>query len=200
MVIVIRRATRSQIPEIVSYVMASRAKTFPGQDQAILPDLAQFPETYIENPDGCFLTAHGEDGQIVAAIGYLAYDPRFTQLDLGHERVVEVVRLYVDPSRRRDGLASRLFAELMRHAHEAGIGRLYLHTHPHLPGAIRFWERQGFAILDVQETAGWGSVVHMSRSPSSSPSASLQVDFVPNAAAPKLNGSFAANHQQIRGF
>ncbi|KAK7222511.1 hypothetical protein V2G26_010514 [Clonostachys chloroleuca] len=156
MVIAIRRATRSQIPEIVSYVMASRAKTFPGQDQAILPDLARFQETYIENPDGCFLTAHGEDGQIATSAWWKWCD--------------------------------------------SGIGRLYLHTHPHLPGAIRFWERQGFAILDVQETAGWGSVVHMSRSSSSSPSASLEVDFVPNTGAPQLNGSFAANHQQIQSF
>ncbi|CAG9990982.1 unnamed protein product [Clonostachys byssicola] len=200
MVITIRRATRSQIPEIVSYVMASRAKTFPGQDEAILPDLARFKETYIENPDGCFLTAHDEDGQIVAAIGYLAYEPRFPQLDLGHERVVEVVRLFVDPSWRRAGLASRLFAELTRHAHEAGIGRLYLHTHPHLPGAIRFWQRQGFAILDIQETTGWGTVVHMSRLSEAPLSASLEVDFVQNAGPPKLNGAFAANYQQIQSF
>ncbi|VUC29263.1 unnamed protein product [Clonostachys rosea] len=199
MAVIIRRATRNQIPEIVKFVMASRAKTFPGQGQTTLPDLAHFQETYIEHRDGCFLTAHGEDDQIVAAIGYLAYEPRFAQLDLGHDRVVEVVRLYVDPSWRRAGLASRLFAELMRHAHEAGIGRLYLHTHPHLPGAIQFWERQGFVILDVQETTRWGSVVHMSRL--SDPSSSfLEPHIVPNTGMPKPNNLFGASHQQIQGF
>jgi hypothetical protein len=32
---------------------------------------------------------------------------------------------------------------------------LYLHTHPFLPGAIGFWERQGFAVVDVEDDPVW---------------------------------------------
>lgn len=28
---------------------------------------------------------------------------------------------------------------------------MYLHTHPFLPGAIRFWEKQAFDIIGVDE-------------------------------------------------
>jgi hypothetical protein len=28
---------------------------------------------------------------------------------------------------------------------------MYLHTHPFLPGAIRFWEKQGFGIICIDE-------------------------------------------------
>jgi hypothetical protein len=32
---------------------------------------------------------------------------------------------------------------------------LYLHTHPFLPGALGFWERQGFRIVDVESDPVW---------------------------------------------
>lgn len=28
---------------------------------------------------------------------------------------------------------------------------MYLHTHPFLPGAIRFWQKQGFDVVCVDE-------------------------------------------------
>ena len=37
---------------------------------------------------------------------------------------------------------------------------LYQHTHPFLPGAIRFWEKQGFSLTDVETDPVWNTT-HM---------------------------------------
>jgi len=122
-------------------------------------ELATFQQIYLEHPDGAFLTAR-IDGVLVATIGYVPYDHRFPQLQLGQKRVVEVVRLYVDPALRRTGLASRLFADLEMTARQKGIEQLYLHTHPFLPGAINFWGKRGFSTLHLDQDPVWRTV-HM---------------------------------------
>lgn len=65
--------------------------------------------------------------------------------------VVEVLRLFVLPEYRRHGLAATLFEALRDHAVASGVHFMYLHTHPFLPGAIRFWEKQDFDIISVDE-------------------------------------------------
>ncbi|MDF2491224.1 MAG: GCN5-related N-acetyltransferase, partial [Pseudomonas sp.] len=73
---------------------------------------------------------------------------------------VEIVRLFVAPAFRRSGLAARLCSELREHAISQGVEMLYLHTHPFLPGAVRFWERQGFEVVDVEADPVW-QTTHM---------------------------------------
>lgn len=142
------------IAEVVAFVDAARRELFPMLADAPLPnDLARFAETYLEGA-GHFLVAR-DGGQLVAAIGYLPYDHRFSQLDYQGLRVVEVVRLFVLPEYRRHGLARTLFAALREQARQAGVECLYLHTHPFLPGAIAFWERQGFTVVDVEDDPVW---------------------------------------------
>ncbi|KAJ4258157.1 hypothetical protein NW762_008298 [Fusarium torreyae] len=162
----IQPATSDQIPTIVDFVAKARANMFPFLDQAsndqlALKELASFQKSYLEDPQGAFLTARS-NGRLIATIGYLAYDDRFSHIDLGPSRVVEVVRLYVDPEWRRVGLASRLFAALEVSARQAGINHLYLHTHPFLPNAIGFWKRQGFSVITVDDDPVW-QTTHMSR-------------------------------------
>lgn len=150
---------RDAIAEVLAFVDSARRALFPMLANAPLPrDLAQFAETYLDG-EGCFLEAR-DDGRLVAVIGYLPYDHRFAQLDYRAEQVVEVVRLFVLPAYRRHGLAAALFSALRARAVQAGIGCLYLHTHPFLPGAIAFWERQGFAVVDVEQDPVW-QTTHM---------------------------------------
>lgn len=66
-------------------------------------------------------------------------------------KIVEVLRLFVLPEYRRHGLAASLFKALKDHAMASGVHFMYLHTHPFLPGAVRFWEKQGFHIVRVDE-------------------------------------------------
>ncbi len=139
----------------VEFVMAARAAIFPMLADAPMPaDLADFAGSYLAPAGGCFLIAR-EGERIVAAIGYLPYDHRFPQLDYRGRRVVEVVRLFVEPAYRRGGLARRLFEALKALALAQGVEVLYLHTHPFLSGAIEFWQRQGFAIVDVEAEPVW---------------------------------------------
>jgi GNAT superfamily N-acetyltransferase len=143
------------IPRVVDFVMRARAQIFPMLDAAVVPDdLVRFAQVYSEAAGGRFLIAR-RGGECVAAIGYLPYDGRFPQLDYGQRRVVEIVRLFVVPEFRRSGLATTIYLALKAYAVRQGVEVLYLHTHPFLPGAIGFWERQGFHIVEVESDPVW---------------------------------------------
>ncbi|WP_122555754.1 GNAT family N-acetyltransferase [Pseudomonas viridiflava] len=160
MTLTIQEVTRAEIPETIEFAMRARAEVFPMLDASALPaDLAAFEQVYLSGERGKFLIAR-HDGKIIAAVGYLPFDHRFPQLDYTGRDTVEIVRLYVMPQFRGDGLASRLCEALWAHAEAGGIEVLYLHTHPFLPGAIRFWEKQGFAVTDVETDPVWNTT-HM---------------------------------------
>lgn len=161
---VISHATPDEIPTILDFIQAARKSMFPmlnasSHRQPVSQELETFQHVYLEHPDGAFLVAR-VGGVLVATIGYVPYDYRFPELQLGKGRTVEVVRLYVDPDFRRTGLASRLYAALSRTAWETGIEQLYLHTHPFLPGAVTFWERNGFSIIQEDQDPVWRTI-HM---------------------------------------
>lgn len=134
--------------------MRARAEMFPMLDAGYLPaDLAHFESVYLGG-EGRFLVAW-DQGEIVATIGYLPYDHRFVQLDYQGRNVVEVVRLFVLPDYRRSGLAAALYRALIALAQKAQVEVMYLHTHPFLPGAIDFWRRQEFKVIDVEADPVW---------------------------------------------
>ena len=156
----ITRATGEDGDEAIGFVMAARAEMFPMLDSRVLPaDLQRFAQVYVQGQAGAFWLARCA-GQIVAAVGYLPYDHRFAQFDYRGVHTVEIVRLFVAPAFRRSGLAARLCSELREHAISQGVEVLYLHTHPFLPGAIRFWEKQGFTVTAVEDDPLW-QTTHM---------------------------------------
>lgn len=162
MTLSICEVTRAEIPETIAFVMRARAEIFPMLDATVVPaDLAAFEQVYLNGDRGKFLIAR-HDREIVAAVGYLPFDHRFAQLDYIGRDTVEIVRLYVMPAFRGGGLASRLCEALWAHADASAIDVLYLHTHPFLSGAIRFWEKQGFAVTDVEPDPVW-KTTHMER-------------------------------------
>lgn len=148
-------AQRHEIEELVNFVMQARARMFPMLDPAVMPvDLLGFDNTYLTGAGGCFLMARHGDA-LVGVIGFVPYDGRFSQLDYGTQKVVEVVRLFISPDSRRLGVARQLFEALKTVAVERAVDVLYLHTHPFLAGAIEFWERQGFVIVDTEADPIW---------------------------------------------
>lgn len=157
----IQAVTAADIPEVLRFVLQARDEIFPKLKATGLPDdLAQFEAIYLQG-DGQFLIARAE-GRIVAAVGYLPYDGRFAQLNYQGCKTVEVVRLYVLPAFRRFGLAGELYRSLEALARADGVEMVYLHTHPFLPGAIDFWIRQGFEVVDVEADPVW-QTTHMHR-------------------------------------
>ena len=156
---VIQAVSDADIPEVLNFVLKARAELFPKLSATGMPDdLARFAEVYLRGA-GRFLIARHE-GQIVASIGYLAYDRRFPHLLYPDVKVMEIVRLFVLPSQRRSGLAGALYRSLKELALADGVEVIYLHTHPFLPGAIAFWQRQGFGIIDVDADPVW-QTTHM---------------------------------------
>jgi GNAT superfamily N-acetyltransferase len=138
--------------EYITFINDARSQMFPGRSLA--PDNAS-----LLGHGTCFLEAR--DGkQLIAAIGFVPYNHRFPQFKYHDVRTVEVVRLYVEPRYRRSGLATALFKELCERAKEQDLGRLYMHTHPFLPGAIGFWQKHGFEIVEQEEDPVW-QTTHM---------------------------------------
>lgn len=137
-----------QVEEILPYVIEFRRDLFPTLDPTIVPkDLLNFMSNYIESQAGIFLQARDENNKIIGVIGMMPFDYRFPHLSVGKEKTVEVARLFVEPAYRRFGLGTQLFQELEKQAHQKNIHRLYLHTHPSLPGAYEFWLKQGFDLM-----------------------------------------------------
>ena len=156
---VIQTVSDADIPEVLDFVLKARAELFPKLSATGIPDdLARFAEVYLRGA-GRFLIARHE-GQIVASIGYHPYDRRFPHLPYPDLKVVEIVRLFVLPSQRRSGLAGALYRSIKDLAVASEVEVIYLHTHPFLPGAIEFWQRQGFKIIDVDADPVW-QTTHM---------------------------------------
>ena len=84
-------------------------------------------------PDGIFLVGYLDD--VPVACGGWRRRP---------DGSVEVKRMYVDASRRGNGLARRLLAELERTAAETGASRVVLNTGYLQVEAIAFYEASGY--------------------------------------------------------
>lgn len=150
------------------------------------PDEATFAQTY-SHPNGRLLIASTPEEPVAGLIAFRKYDGRFSRLPeltflggggigggdsdpaapndhVGKRMggVVEVVRLFVSPSHRNQGIATKLIRALIDLAREDGVGYMYLHTHPFLPGAERLWEKEGWRVLVREEEGVWRSI-HMGR-------------------------------------
>ncbi|NRH44827.1 GNAT family N-acetyltransferase [Pseudomonas sp. MS15a(2019)] len=149
--------------ETLDFLLASYRELFGSRiETAAVPrDLQRFADHYGAGR-GCLLIARGSAGEPIGSIAYRPYDRRFPQLAYPGERVVEVVRLFVAPRQRRQGLARRLFATLLAQARRDAVERLYLHTHPFLPGAEAFWLGQGFQVVERETTLPW-QTIHLDR-------------------------------------
>jgi GNAT superfamily N-acetyltransferase len=128
--------------------------------RSLFPDLSsQSDDETIFSEGCCFLEARNGE-RLIATMGYVPYDHRFPQLKYRWWNTVEVIRLYVLPEYRRQGLATTRFENLCGRAMKDGVKCLYLHTHPMLPGALRFWWKRGFDLVLVEDDPVW-KTTHM---------------------------------------
>lgn len=128
------------------------------------PDHATFKTTY-SHPNGRLLLASAPTTPIAGIIAYRKYDGRFTFPELTFDDttdVVEVVRLFVEPELRGQGIATRLIQALVKQAREDGVRTMYLHTHPFLPGAQYLWQKEGWRVAVREEEEPWFTI-HMKR-------------------------------------
>jgi GNAT superfamily N-acetyltransferase len=159
--VIIESPQPSTLHEVLAFLLEAREITFPQLAGTPTPtDLAAFEQTYFQGQGR--LQVARDHGRLVGVIGYLPYDRRFPALPYPGLKVVEVVRLFVLPAYRRAGVAQQLFSTLQAQAVVDGVQLLYLHTHPFLPGAVRFWQRQRFEVTLVEPDPQW-QTTHMQR-------------------------------------
>ncbi|MDO7435552.1 GNAT family N-acetyltransferase [Acinetobacter nosocomialis] len=145
----------------VEFALYTRHLLFPEIYHGQVPkDLKNFGQYYVNDPLGCFITVKDKN-RIIGTIAYRAYDHRF-DLNLP-TNTVEVVKLFVLPEYRRKGIATQLCNMLFSHAKNRAITTLYLHTHPFLPAAEKFWRLQGFDVIK-REWIETYDTIHMSKS------------------------------------
>ncbi|WP_130802219.1 GNAT family N-acetyltransferase [Acinetobacter ihumii] len=145
MALVIEPLQQIDLQQATEFAIYTRQLLFPEVYQSKLPhDLIHFSQTYLEHLQGaCFVVK--DLNKIIGMVAYRAYNHRF-QLDLP-KNSVEVVKLFIQPEYRRQGLASQLCQALFQHAEQHHIQHFYLHTHPFLPAAEYFWQKQGFHVI-----------------------------------------------------
>jgi len=161
MSISIRRAESQDIQKIVSYVCDFRKHLFPMIDHTEVPrDLKSFQETYLDHPYGMFIMLENEKNDLIGTVGMMAYNHRFKHFDISVHPVSEVVKLYVAPAYRRQGWGQKLYSFLEKEAAFQKVNHLYLHTHPFLPGAEKFWKQQEFVTI-IQDSTPVFETIHM---------------------------------------
>lgn len=161
MSVTIRKATKNDIDEIVKYVLHARSKMYPMLDNKQVPyDLENLGDVYIKSIHSIFLVAF-EEGEIVGTIGLLPYDNRFDDIQFT-EKSAEIVKLFVTPSYRKQGIGTQLVNTVSYYARLMNYVILYLHTHPFLEGAADFWIRNGYQIIDSTEYAEMPTI-HMKK-------------------------------------
>lgn len=143
----IQPVSPNAIDEVVNFINDARNDMF--HNHSLTPDTENLLGT------GSYFLEARDGKHLIAIIGYVPYNHRFPQFNYHDVRTVEVVRLYVLPRYRRCGLAANLFTALYERAMKEGVECFYLHTHPFLPDAIRFWEKRGFEIVQVDEDPVW---------------------------------------------
>lgn len=64
------------------------------------------------------------------------------------ERTAELVKIYLLPSARNQGLGRRLMETCIGFAKKAGYTKIYLESMPELRHAVKLYEKLGFVFLD----------------------------------------------------
>jgi len=160
----IRKVGKAEYNQVVEFVMRLRKEIFPMLNHDQLPlDLLHFDQYYLDTEKSAFFAAFSEDGSVLGTIGVLPYDGRFEKLEHDDSaQTAEIIKCYIDPNYRRLGIGTELVKEATRFSRHVGYRMNYLHTHPFLPGAVPFWEAQGYGIRLVETHSVW-KTIHMDR-------------------------------------
>ncbi|RVP47817.1 GNAT family N-acetyltransferase [Sinorhizobium medicae] len=122
---------------------------------------------------GAFLVVVDEHARVVAAGGLydLQNKPAMAvRLQDRHgdiANICHIVRVYLEPDRRRKGLGGAIVAALERKACDLGYRTSYLHADAETPGTLRFWRRQGyseFGRFSYPSAKGMDTSVHFDKS------------------------------------
>lgn len=158
----IRTAGADKAREVKHFVLSMMSGLYPkGAYHENPPDLALFEEVYVRPGNARFFIAEQADGAVIGTAAVRPYDRRFPEVEaaLGSGPVCEIVKVYVRPDFRRQGVGGRLYRTAESFAREAGYAESYLHTSLYLPGGYPFWRSCGY----VERYWESEDTVHMSK-------------------------------------
>lgn len=161
----IKQVQEDEVVQAAEFMKAIRKELFPMLKHNTLPvDMLHAADYYIDRNDAALFAAINEEGNVLGTIGYLPYDHRFPDLQHFYARTktTEVVRCYIDSEYRRLGIGSALYKTALRSICAAGYQKIYLHTHPFLPGGIPFWKALGFEERLTEQDPVW-KTLHMDK-------------------------------------
>ena len=161
--VAVRKVNRENCAEVREFIVRIRKELFPMLAQNEIPtDLLHFEEHYFQNEDTGVYAAYSQEDEVIGTIAIQRYDGRFDRL-LGYNsqtETAEVVKCYIDENYRRLGIGTILFDEAKKFSIDAGYQKLYLHSHPFLPGGIPFWIAKGFQERLAEDDPIWNTL-HM---------------------------------------
>lgn len=156
----IRPATEADLTAARALMIRTIEEDFGTRyDPAVQRDVADLRATYLE-PARCalFVAVDDASGEVVGTggtrDGRLAGGPAHLVERYARGDTAQLVRIYVRREDRRRGIARALVrANLEFILGEASYVRIALHTFPHSPGALPFWESMATR-LEGYERAG----------------------------------------------
>ncbi|MFN7249974.1 MAG: GNAT family N-acetyltransferase [Anaerobacillus sp.] len=160
----VREVAENEIEKVAQFLIRTMGEVYPFPlSERSLQDLWEMKELFLDRQDAVFLAAFNDHEEVVGTLALCRYDNRIISIkdhyDLGS--TCEVIKCYVDPVKRQQGIGSLLFDEALQFVQKAGYRTMYLHTHRFLPGGFTFWSKKGFTIvLDCQDEF---ETVHMQK-------------------------------------
>ncbi len=136
-VIRIRRFRPSDQEPAKALILAGLEEHWGTLDPTLNPDLNEIAAHYA---DGVFLVA--ERGAEIVGTGALLPED---------ERTGRIVRMSVAGAARRQGLGSRILAQLVDHARARGYRRLVLETTSTWDDAVSFYRHHGFRVVGTRD-------------------------------------------------
>ncbi|MEK4300105.1 GNAT family N-acetyltransferase [Oceanobacillus sp. FSL W8-0428] len=161
----IKQVETKEAAQVAEFMKSIRKELFPMLNHNQLPaDLVHVHTYYLGRNDSALFAAISEEGEVLGTIGYLPYDNRFEYLQDYYAQIqtTELVRCYIDPGYRRLGIGSALYKTALKSICAAGYEKIYLHTHPFLPGGVPFWKALGFEEKLAEPDPIW-KTLHMDK-------------------------------------
>jgi len=155
--VVVRALTEADIPTARAVMMRSVTEDFgEPYDPVIHADIDDLAGWYLE-PEGPFMLVAEDSatGEVIATCGIRGgalkegLSPEHLVERYRNGRTGQLVRVYVLKEHRRRHIARALVkATLDRAREERHYDTIALHTYPHSPGALPFWQSLGCEVVE----------------------------------------------------
>lgn len=157
--ITVRPATSADLPAARQLMQRTVEEDFgTTYDPGYHTDIADLVGFYLEPPrHALFVAVDDATGEIVGTggirVGRLRGGPEDLVRRYAGDDTAQLVRIYVRRDQRRRGIARSIVAACLRFAvDDGGYAIFALHTFPHSPGALAFWQSMATQVGEQPHT------------------------------------------------